>query len=126
MNNEEKILEMLIEMRGDIAGLKSDVSELKAGQAKLEAGQAKLESRQEKLESGFRDMQNALRHTQIIVEDQNKKISLIAEQHGSIIEKLDRLEQRTARNDDLRDRVETLEFIAKEHAVKLRELAKAE
>ncbi len=119
MNNEEKILEMLIEMRGDIAGLKSDVSELKAGQAKLE-------SRQEKLESGFRDMQNALRHTQIIVEDQNKKISLIAEQHGSIIEKLDRLEQRTARNDDLRDRVETLEFIAKEHAVKLRELAKAE
>ena len=33
MNNEEKILQMLTKLTGDVAGLKGDVAELKATQA---------------------------------------------------------------------------------------------
>ena len=49
MNNEEKILQILTQMQGDI-------SDLKQGQAKLEQGQAKLEQGQARLEAKVKDI----------------------------------------------------------------------
>lgn len=129
MTNEEKILEMLAEMRADISGLKSGQESLIAGQERLEAGQKslearqeKLESRQEKLESRQEKLETDVRHMHILLERQEHNISLIAEQYGDIAKKLERVHE----IDDLRDRVQTLETVARRHSAKLRELDKAE
>ena len=65
MNNEEKILEMLTEMRADISGLR-------AGQEKLETD---------------------VRHTRVLLEKQEHNVSLIAEQYGDIALKLERVRE---------------------------------
>ena len=143
MTNEEKILEMLAEMRADISGLKSGQESLIAGQERLEAGQKslearqeKLESRQERLEAGQKSLEarqeklesrqekleTDVRHMHILLERQEHNISLIAEQYGDIAKKLERVHE----IDDLRDRVQTLETVARRHSAKLRELDKAE
>lgn len=115
MTNEEKILEMLAEMRADISGLKAGQESLKAGQEKLEAGQKSLEAGQEKLKAD-------VRHTRVLLEKQEHNISLIAEQYGDVAKKLERIRE----IDELRDRVQTLETVARRHSAKLRELDKAE
>ena len=122
MTNEEKILEMLAEMRADISGLKSGQESLIAGQERLEAGQKSLEARQEKLESRQEKLETDVRHMHILLERQEHNISLIAEQYGDIAKKLERVHE----IDDLRDRVQTLETVARRHSAKLRELDKAE
>ena len=122
MTNEEKILEMLAEMRADISGLKSGQESLIAGQERLEAGQKSLEARQEKLESRQEKLETDVRHMHILLERQEHNISLIAEQYGDIAKKLERVHE----IDDLRDRVQTLETVARHHSAKLRELDKAE
>lgn len=43
MTNEEKILEMLTKMTGDIAEMRGDISDLKTGQAKMETRQSSME-----------------------------------------------------------------------------------
>lgn len=101
MTNEEKILEMLAEMRADISGLKAGQESLKAGQEKLKAD---------------------VRHTRVLLEKQEHNISLIAEQYGDVAKKLERIRE----IDELRDRVQTLETVARRHSAKLRELDKAE
>lgn len=52
MNNEEKILELLMGMQKDIVGLKQGQQRLESRQESLEIGQQRLESRQESLEKG--------------------------------------------------------------------------
>lgn len=108
MTNEEKILAMLGEMRDDISSLK--------------AGQERLEARQEKLEAGQERLETENRHTRVLLEKQEHNISLIAEQYGDIAQKLERVREM----DDLRDRVQTLEAVARNHSARLRELDKAE
>ena len=77
MNNEEKILQILTQMQGDISDLKqgqvnmngrldnleqgqasmqSDISNLKQGQAKLEKGQARLEAKIEDIDLNIRGL----------------------------------------------------------------------
>ena len=136
MTNEEKILEMLAEMRADISGLKAGQESLKAGQENLEAGQKSLEAGQEslkagqeKLEAGQKSLEARqesleadVRHTRVLLEKQEHNISLIAEQYGDVAKKLERIRE----IDDLRDRVQTLETVVRNHSAKLRELDKAE
>ena len=43
MTNDEKILEILMQMQSDVSGLKTDVTALKSDVADLKAGQVKLE-----------------------------------------------------------------------------------
>lgn len=58
-----------------------------------------------------------------VIEDKvSKEIRLIAEQHGEIVKKLEKLEK----VDDLEDRVHTLELVARKHTDEIQELRKAE
>lgn len=68
MNNEEKILELLTKLTGDVAGLKGDVTDLKAAQA---------------------DMQETL--TRVAVTQENTvlpRLQALYEGHGAIMEQL--------------------------------------
>ena len=81
------------------------LGELKAGQEKLEA---------------------EVRRTRMLVEQQDHKISLIAEQYTDIAEKLDKANDRAAQIDDMRDRLRTLETVVMNHTAVLKDLRKAE
>lgn len=112
VNNEERILEML----GQI------MEKLNEHDRRFD----EQDKRFDEYEKRFEKLETEMRHTRVLAEAQDHKISLIAEQNCAIMEKLNAMDARIARNDDLRDRVETLEFITKEHAEKLKDLAKAE
>lgn len=108
MNNEEKILEML---------------------ADLKAGQDRLEGRMDGLAQRMDGLETYSRQTRVLLENQDHKIRLIAEQHTDIVRKLDMLNDRAAQIDDVRERVRVLENVVMDHtaAIKeLRELRKAE
>jgi len=66
------------------------------------------------------------RHTRMLVEQQDHKISLIAEQYTDIAEKLDKANDRAAQIDDVRDRLRTLETVVMNHTAAIKELRKAE
>lgn len=109
--------------------LEAGQKNLEAGQKNLEAGQKNLEDRQKKLEDGqkkLEDRQKKLedeaRHTRILLEQQEHNISLIAEQYGDVAKKLERVRE----IDDLRDRVQTLETVVRNHSATLRKLDKAQ
>lgn len=76
----------------------------------------------EKLDKKLQPIREEIRHTRVLLEDQEHNIRLIAEQYTDISLKLGRVNE----IDDLRDRVRTLETIARNHSVKFRELEKAE
>ncbi len=57
-----------------------------------------------------------------VIEDKvSKEIRLIAEQHGEIVKKLEKLEK----VDDHEDRIQTLELVAKTHTSEIQELKRA-
>lgn len=57
-----------------------------------------------------------------VIEDKvSKEIRLIAEQHGEIVKKLEKLQK----VDDLEDRVQVLELTAKHHTSEIQELKRA-
>ncbi len=62
------------------------------------------------------------RHTRVLIENQDHKINLIAEQHSEIIEKL----SVTKEVDSLKGRVSTLEGTVKTHTAQITELKKAQ
>lgn len=111
MTNEELILQIL--------------GELKAGQDELRAGQASLTTRLEKVEAGQAKLETEMCHTRMLVEQQDHKISLVAEQYSSVAEKFDWLIQKAAQTDELRGRVSTLETVASHHTAELQALRKA-
>lgn len=65
-------------------------------------------------------------YTRMLVEQQDHKISLIAEQYTDIAEKLDKANDRAAQIDDMRDRLRTLETVVMNHTAAIKELRKAE
>lgn len=105
MNNEEMILQMLQELKEGQDRLVGDISDLKAGQAKLETD---------------------VRHTRVLVEQQEHHIQLVAEQYGDIAEKLDKANDRAAQIDDVRARLRTLETVVMNHTAAIKELRAAE
>ena len=116
-------LEPVVERLGRVeAGQK----QLEAGQKQLEAGQKQLEVGQKQLEAGQESLKEEVRHTRMLVEQQDHKISLIAEQYTGIAEKLDKANDRAAQIDDMRDRLRTLETVVMNHTATLKELRKAE
>lgn len=98
MSNEEKILQMLGE---------------------LKAGQDVIVDRLNKVEIDTR-------HTRILIEQQDYKISLVAEQYTDIAEKLDKANERASQIDDMKDRLRTLETVVMNHTAILKDLRQAQ
>jgi len=105
MSNEEKILQILTQIQGDITDLKGDVIELKGDVIELKSGQAKLETGQAKLEAGQSQMQGVLETLVFSVNDlavgqENLRAHVTKieldnkEAHSAIYGKLDAIEER--------------------------------
>ena len=76
------------------------------------------------LKAGQEKLETEVRRTRMLVEQQDHKISLIAEQYTA--EKLDKANDRAAQIDDMRDRLRTLETVVMNHTAVLKDLRKAE
>lgn len=81
-----------------------------------------INDRLQALEQGQEELRTEMRHTRVMVEHQDHNIQLIAEQYGDISAKLERVNE----IDELRDRVRTLETVARNHTAAIKELRKAE
>ena len=80
----------------------------------------------EELGAALEPVKDDIRYTRMLVEQQDHKISLIAEQYTDIAEKLDKANDRAAQIDDVRDRLRTLETVVMNHTAAIKELRKAE
>ena len=78
------------------------------------------------IDSKLEPLKDDIRYTRMLVEQQDHKISLIAEQYTDIAEKLDKANDRAAQIDDMRDRLRTLETVVMNHTAVLKDLRKAE
>ena len=88
----------------------------------LESGQKSLESGQKSLESGQEELRTRTRRLEVLLENElPKQIKIIAEQHGDIIKRLDKLTDYP----DTKSRVATLETVVKSHSEDIRALEKA-
>ena len=85
-----------------------------------------LRSGQEELKANVSGLETEVRRTRMLVEMQDHKIGLIAEQYTDIAEKLDKANDRAAQIDDMRDRLRTLETVVMNHTAVLKDLRKAE
>lgn len=112
MNNEEKILQMLGEIQQKLGEHDKRFEKMDARMGNLEAGQEQLKTE--------------VRQTRVLVEQQDHKISLIAEQYTDIAEKLDKANERAAQIDDMKDRLRTLETVVMNHTALLKRLDKAQ
>ena len=81
---------------------------------------------QEELKANVSGLETEVRRTRMLVEMQDHKIGLIAEQYTDIAEKLDKANDRAAQIDDMRDRLRTLETVVMNHTAVLKDLRKAE
>ena len=73
------------------------------------------------LKAGQEKLETEVRRTRMLVEQQDHKISLIAEQYTDIAEKLDKANDRAAQIDDMRDRLRTLETVVMNHTAVLKD-----
>ena len=80
----------------------------------------------EEIGAALEPVKDDIRYTRMLVEQQDHKISLIAEQYTDIAEKLDKANDRAAQIDDMRDRLRTLETVVMNHTAAIKELRKAE
>ena len=69
----------------------------------------------EEIGAALEPVKDDIRYTRMLVEQQDHKISLIAEQYTDIAEKLDKANDRAAQIDDVRDRLRTLETVVMNH-----------
>ena len=67
------------------------------------------------IDSKLEPLKDDIRYTRMLVEQQDHKISIIAEQYTDIAEKLDKANDRAAQIDDVRDRLRTLETVVMNH-----------
>ena len=80
----------------------------------------------EEIGAALEPVKDDIRYTRMLVEQQDHKISIIAEQYTDIAEKLDKANDRAAQIDDVRDRLRTLETVVMNHTAAIKELRKAE
>lgn len=109
---DEKLDKNLKPIHEDISSIHEDISSMKEEIASID----------DRIDEKLKPIQEEIRHTRVLLENQEHNIRLIAEQYTDISLKLGRVNE----IDDLRDRVRTLETIAKNHSAKLQELQKAE
>lgn len=77
MTNDEKILEILLQMQSDISALKSDVVDLKSGQTKLEQNVADVKSDIVDLKSGQTKLEQTVTDLKFDVTDLKSDVATL-------------------------------------------------
>lgn len=85
-----------------------------------------LDIKLEPIKTDISSLKNDVRQTRVLVEQQDHKISLIAEQYTDISAKLDKANDRATQIEDMRDRVRTLETVVMNHTAAIKDLRRAE
>ena len=100
-------------------------TKLESINARLDSMDTRLDSMDTRLDSmdaRLGKIEEEARHTRVLIENQDHKINLIAEQHSEIIEKLSVIRE----VDSLKGRMSTLEGTVKAHTTQITELKKAQ
>lgn len=155
MTNEEKILEMLSQMQGQMAQIQGDISGLDGRMERLETGQAALDGRMERIKNDLTFVKlrlETLDHKQAALEgrmgrfetaqaqtqdelhrvkaylelDVEKRFDAVNEGIDAILERLGPQEDTEERVDKLEDDVVVLKSVVKAHTRDIAELKKAQ
>jgi len=119
MNNEEKILEMLTEMKSDISGLKSDVSGLKSDVSELKAVQAEQGKKLDEIDKRSE-------RTAVLLEGEiGPKVQLLFEAVSTHAQTLEKKERVDRIEETLDQKAVVLESITKSHTERIEKLEKA-
>ena len=81
-----------------------------------------MDAKLEPINARLDKIEEEARHTRVLIENQDHKINLIAQQHSEIIEKL----SVTKEVDSLKGRMSTLECTVKTHTAQITDLKKAQ
>ena len=79
MNNEEKILDLLAEMKADMTELKVGQTAMDARLVRLEAGQKKLEAGQKTIRKDIETLKDGLMASAWVDANQSKRITALEE-----------------------------------------------
>lgn len=155
MTNEEKILELLTQMQGQITQIQGDISGLDGRMERLETGQAALDGRMERIKSDLSFVKlrlETLDHKQAAIEgrmsrfepvqaqtkddlhrvkaylelDVEKRFDAVNEGIDTILERLEPQERTEERMEKLEDDVIVLKSAVKAHTRDIAELKKAQ
>lgn len=126
MNNEEKILGLLTEMKTDMAEMKTDMAEMKAGMAEMKTRMDRLEENQAQQGELLARVDERSHRTALIVENEiAHKLALLYEGHETIMETLGTLASKN-RVEELERDVALLKDVLKLMRREIDEMKKAQ
>jgi predicted nucleic acid-binding Zn-ribbon protein len=119
MNNEEKILEILVQMQSDMVDMKADMAGMKADMADMKTDMAGMKEQIDQI-----DVRS--QRTAVLMETEvDRKLNLLYEGHGLIMESLDKLATKD-RVEKLEDEIIVLKTSFKTMNQRIAELEKAQ
>lgn len=119
MNNEEKILEILVQMQSDMVDMKADMAGMKADMADMKTDMAGMKEQIDQI-----DVRS--QRTAVLMETEvDRKLNLLYEGHGLIMESLDKLATKD-RVEKLEDEIIVLKTAFKTMNQRIAELEKAQ
>ena len=101
------------EMKADLQGMKAEQQEMKADLQSVKAEQQGMKAEQLSTNQRLDRIEQEVRKTSIIIENEiQPNIKLLAEGHGGIIQRLDKIEDKVSEIDDIKSTVAVLKLIS--------------
>ena len=128
MNNEEKILSILENMRNDMDEIKHEMAEMQSGMVEMQSGMVEMKSDMVEMKSDMIEMKSDMKNvkerlinvedkvvaTNLIIENEiEPSIKILAEGHKGLVEKLWHLPEEV---EDIKESVSILKFVQIETA----------
>ena len=114
MNNDEKILQVLAQMQTNMTQMQTDIAQMQTNMTQMQTTLDQHTELFHKMDARITKVEDETRATRILIEqDIDKKLSLLAEGHGLLVEKLDSMAPKS-RVDALEEQVDLLK-----HAVRM-------
>ena len=130
MNNEEKILQLLTEMKADMDGIKTDIDGMKADIDKrfdkVDARLQEIDKRFDKVDEQLQELDaRSLKSAVLLETDVPRDINRLYESREEIVRKLDTLATKE-QAEDLSDDVAVIKEVVSRHSVDIGKLKKAQ
>lgn len=123
MNNEEKILQMLGEMRTEQAGMRAELAEMRSGLAEMRSGLAEMKAEQAEMKAEQAEMRDLLQKVAVTQEAVVlPRLDLLAEGHTHLADTL----APKSRVEALEDDVSFMKTVIKALSQEVAELKKAQ